>query len=56
MESSSLIDTFLAMLLRFELGTGDAKGVVRDSEDLTVDVDTEVLATLRLRDPDNLTA
>ena len=56
MESSSLIDTFLAMLLRLELGTGDAEGVVRDSEDLTVDVDTEVLATLRLRDPDNLTA
>lgn len=51
-----MIDTFLAMLLRFELGTGDAEGVMRDSEDLTVDVDTEVLAALGLRDPDNLTA
>ena len=44
------------MLLRFELGTGDAEGVVRDSEDLTVDVDTEVSAALGLGDPDNLTA
>ena len=56
MESTPLVDTLSSMPLRFELGAGDAEEVVRDSADLTAEVDTVFLVACGLGDPDDLAA